>query len=535
MTGEVDNNFAIWKYNSLGYQLMYMTYLNDGTSKGMDIVANNTGSIVYTAGYFYNSTSGNYDIQILKYQDDGLGGFLVWHREYGSSFGDDKTYGITIDADENIYVCGYVSNFDLTTDYITLKYNSAGVMIWDRKYEIPGNEVATDILVDNAHVYVMGYKDEPVSGLSGSVPTKDVMLVTYLMSNPVAVPTIVELPGSTEIPTSFIISELADNTIPPTVSKMAISGILDRIVGRSWDKNYFIAHFDRNPAGNENIVEWHTNWGGYPYDDIGTGITSDNSGNLVVTGYFRNNTNDDFGTLKFDKENGNIMWGAITYGDPLGGNDRASSVFRYGNTYAISGYSQFSSTNLFVTKKFTEMSPDILEIWSNYYEPDVSRNADWQYCTEFSTDSYILHDSSVVTFGSGWSEDVSAFAIIKYDSVGNIIYNIEQNLDRPGFTSSNVKQKTENLNFGLRQNYPNPFNPVTMITYSIPEQSFVTLKVYDILGREVAELINGQQNAGSYSERFDGSKLASGMYIYKLTAVSGNNRYEKINKMTLIK
>jgi hypothetical protein len=63
----------------------------------------------------------------------------------------------------------------------------------------------------------------------------------------------------------------------------------------------------------------------------------------------------------------------------------------------------------------------------------------------------------------------------------------------------------------------------------------VTLKVYDILGREVAELVNGPQNAGSYSNRCDGSKLASGIYIYKLTAVSGSKRYEKIDKMTLIK
>lgn len=65
--------------------------------------------------------------------------------------------------------------------------------------------------------------------------------------------------------------------------------------------------------------------------------------------------------------------------------------------------------------------------------------------------------------------------------------------------------------------YPNPFNPSTYISFSIPNQTHVTLKVYDLLGREVAELINEQRNAGPYNVFFDASGLASGVYLYKLT------------------
>lgn len=68
--------------------------------------------------------------------------------------------------------------------------------------------------------------------------------------------------------------------------------------------------------------------------------------------------------------------------------------------------------------------------------------------------------------------------------------------------------------FSLQQNYPNPFNPATMISYSIPKTSQVTLKVYDILGRELATLVNEQKPAGSYEIKFDASQLASGTYIY---------------------
>jgi len=83
----------------------------------------------------------------------------------------------------------------------------------------------------------------------------------------------------------------------------------------------------------------------------------------------------------------------------------------------------------------------------------------------------------------------------------------------------------------LSQNYPNPFNPTSTIEYSIPGNSFVTLKIYDALGREVATLINGKQNAGMHSVNFNGERLASGIYFYVLT--TGNSVISK--KMNLLK
>ena len=70
----------------------------------------------------------------------------------------------------------------------------------------------------------------------------------------------------------------------------------------------------------------------------------------------------------------------------------------------------------------------------------------------------------------------------------------------------------------LRQNYPNPLNPSTVIAYDLPVPSLVTLKVYDILGREVATLVTEKQNAGSYTDTFDGSRLSSGVYFYRTQA-----------------
>ncbi|GEM_PF-3182186 len=85
--------------------------------------------------------------------------------------------------------------------------------------------------------------------------------------------------------------------------------------------------------------------------------------------------------------------------------------------------------------------------------------------------------------------------------------------------------------FSLEQNYPNPFNPSTVIRFSLPVSSYVTLKVFDVLGREVAILVDGMQDAGLKMQSFDASSLPSGVYMYKLQAGS----YTEVKNMALLK
>jgi hypothetical protein len=87
------------------------------------------------------------------------------------------------------------------------------------------------------------------------------------------------------------------------------------------------------------------------------------------------------------------------------------------------------------------------------------------------------------------------------------------------------------LKFGLSQNYPNPFNPSTRIEFDIPSSGSVTLKIYNMLGQEVASLLSGYRNAGHYVVQFDAARLSSGMYIYRLQSPSGM----AAKKMLLIK
>jgi photosystem II stability/assembly factor-like uncharacterized protein len=85
--------------------------------------------------------------------------------------------------------------------------------------------------------------------------------------------------------------------------------------------------------------------------------------------------------------------------------------------------------------------------------------------------------------------------------------------------------------FSLSQNYPNPFNPKTIIRFQIKDSRFVTLKIFDILGKEIATLVNEKQSPGTYEVTFDGSGLNSGIYFYKLQA----DNFSEIKKMVLIK
>jgi hypothetical protein len=85
--------------------------------------------------------------------------------------------------------------------------------------------------------------------------------------------------------------------------------------------------------------------------------------------------------------------------------------------------------------------------------------------------------------------------------------------------------------YALNQNYPNPFNPETRITYSIPENAKVTLKVFNLLGQEVATLVNQDQTRGNYVALFEANKLATGVYFYRLEA----GKFAETKKMLLMK
>jgi hypothetical protein len=127
------------------------------------------------------------------------------------------------------------------------------------------------------------------------------------------------------------------------------------------------------------------------------------------------------------------------------------------------------------------------------------------------------------------NEGLYKYMIQLFDSVGNQTIVIDS--VSFGLTSVDAHQPIVPLNCELYRNYPNPFNPTTTFSFKISETARVTLKVHDILGREVAMVVNEELQPGSYNFRFDASNLSSGIYFYTLTS----GRFSITQKMVLIK
>ena len=136
--------------------------------------------------------------------------------------------------------------------------------------------------------------------------------------------------------------------------------------------------------------------------------------------------------------------------------------------------------------------------------------------------------------GYGTTTDPRSYSFTDQNlSSGNYEYRLKQ-IDFDGsYEYSNIVEVEVNapLQFALSQNYPNPFNPSTQIEYTIPEDGYVSLKVYNALGQEVANLVNGIQKAGSHDVTFNASSVSSGVYYYRIE--SGEN--VSVKKMMVIK
>jgi hypothetical protein len=153
------------------------------------------------------------------------------------------------------------------------------------------------------------------------------------------------------------------------------------------------------------------------------------------------------------------------------------------------------------------------------------------------------------TFGSGGGLS-NGFGTALQNTFGQSVIGLAQNDTYEvwsGFwyaVQSNFVTSVESIEdiipieFRLDQNYPNPFNPVTVIQYSIPNKSHITIKVFDILGNEIMTLINEEKEAGFHEINFNGRTIVSGMYIYRLIATPDGGqagKYVSTKKMLLIK
>ncbi len=212
-----------------------------------------------------------------------------------------------------------------------------------------------------------------------------------------------------------------------------------------------------------------------------------------------------------------------------------TKMYRAAWPYTFHSEPTFDVDTLELTNEFTfstavagDISPDGREVLIKkynvlYYWPrDESQTIEDALADTLTKVPYLLEPQGEAVC---WASDLSGYYTLSEGSHPHLYFY-------PRLSPTNVKNEKINLDsYSLDQNYPNPFNPTTKISYSIPNQSHVSLKVFDVLGREVAELVNKEQPSGSYKVNFDASLLTSGIYFYRL----GSGNIIESKKMILIK
>lgn len=229
------------------------------------------------------------------------------------------------------------------------------------------------------------------------------------------------------------------------------------------------------------------------------------------------------------------------------------------NTASLGGVLIGSPTKLFVYEIYNAVPVELSSFTAQQAAKGVELN--WTTATETNNRGFEIQRSEnreqrSEVRGQAAGQGSSA-GIDKWETIGFVdgygtttepkVYRFTDNNVKTGTYSYRLKQTdfdgsykysdvisigvNTGLEYALMQNYPNPFNPATQIKFTIPKSGLVTLKVYDLLGRKAAVLVNEERVAGEYSVKFDGSNLASGVYYYQLK--SGN--YSAIRKMLLIK
>ena len=515
------------KYDSQG-NIIYSKYypLNSGIDRGLDLKADILGNVFLT-GYVKNEISNSNDIIVISLYPDGT---LKWSKIYENP-GDDK--GMSIDITKNgngyateVYVSGYVTNSTSGKDFIVMKYTAeTGDSLWQKIYTVPGDQVATHLLLDAGYAYVVGYTYP--EGQSKS----DIMIQSYRKTDGELLDNLVHTtPGSNEIPTGFCVPYRSEN--PISKSRSAVTSLTDAITRNNAKTSYLTICFDPD-EDNRLAPKWirYVNSGNSRKNNVPTAIATDLAFDIYVTGYMPNLTKGlnykpgyDFATVKYDGSSGYPSWGCdqiifTNYNDTssAGVDDKATSIkVNDSKQILIAGTSE-GSPNGYSYTVIDQTASEPLEKFKKAFAPNFIDGLDAASSSKLEkwATLELTSDGTPVLIAMGWNENEAHWAAVKYDSLGNEEYTINNDEGTSGNRFAQTKD-TDKTEVSIK-NYPNPFNPTTQLEYGISEPGFISLKVYDMMGREVVTLVNETKKAGSHSVRFDGSSLSSGIYYYTLS------------------
>ena len=446
-----------------------------------------TGFCSITAFPFYKR---NY--ATIKYYPNGDS---AWVRTYGGPEQMGEANAIAIDGSGNVYVTGVGSNFD----YVTIKYNPNGDTVWVRRYNGPGDhydEAAALTLDGSGNIYVTGYSN------ARAFPEYNYDYATIKYDSSGNELWITRYNGA---------ADSSDWAYAVAVDGSGNVYVTGKSYGSGTDYDY--ATIKYNPEGDTVWVRRYN--GPSNHQDWPKAMAVDGDGNVYVTGRSEGSgTWYDYATIKY-YANGDTAW-VRRYDGPGSNYDEAYSIAvdGSGNVYVTGGsYGGVTGTD-YATIKYDSTGN---QIWVVRYD-GVENGADEARDMALDDSGNVYVTGFTCVGGSEWE-----YTTIKYVQIGTGVKDETGNREKPS-------------KFTLFQNYPNPFNQTTKIEFTLAKSGFVSLTIYDLLGRKVKTLVSEHVFSGYKSVLWDGknnfgNEVASGIYFYQIKV--GN--FTETKKLVLLK
>jgi len=478
-------------------------------------------------------TSGNdgvapYGFVTIKYNSTGQ---QIWARRFvgGMNF-IARPVSIGCDQQDNIYVAAYDESM------ILIKYNSLGVQQWFRRY--PANYLSDMVITKHGFPVITG------TVINGTPTRNDCVTVKYNHTGDTLWSAIYNSPSN-----NWDWSVAMDISM---IGEVCITGYSGN--SGNTEVDFLTVKYDSN-----GVQQWVRNYGNVNSWDEAKDVGFDKNNNIFVFGYLDANL-PNYCLIKYNSLGYQEWERNYHHADNRWENPKQLKIDNLDNIILTgTGVNAIGSSNNILTLKY-DNSGNFL--WSQrYLNPSALLNNNECLVIDKTNSIYITGTKD------HFPRNARDLVTLKYDLTGNFVWDIiytgpdsisnGQNIiidkncniyvnghqaDSTGANFITMKYSQPigiepisneiSVNFILFQNYPNPFNPSTFIEYKISKNSFIELSVYDITGKLVEMLVNQNQNAGTYKLEFNGNKLSTGIYFYKLTS---NSEIISVKKMILLK